>query len=60
MTSLVFVWVSAVDDRTAVDDVIVVTVQDTDKLQQANEWDGINRDGQWSDSNNLKAILILV
>ena len=37
MTSLVFVRISAVDDRTAVDDVIVVAVQDTDKLQQANE-----------------------
>ena len=37
MTSLVFVRISAVDDRTAIDDVIVVAVQDTDKLQQANE-----------------------
>ena len=46
MTSLEFVRVSAVDDRTAVDDVIVGTVQDTDKLQQAKKWGGINRDGQ--------------
>ena len=37
MTSLVFVRISAVDDHTAVDDVIVGTVQNIDKLQQATE-----------------------
>ena len=42
MLSLVFVRVSAVKDRTAVNDVIVIAVQDTDKLQQRNEYSEIN------------------
>ena len=48
MASLIFVRISAVDDRTAVDDVTVFAVQDTDKLQQANKIFKI------SDRNSLK------